>query len=119
MFLSQLLDHFGKEYKEEVGLDIALNTFKSTFKEILPYKSNISSSDYEIISNRVSLSDWCLLKIFLADNLLHFVGLLLALLGFTFLMFREAQKREQIQIAETLYKCIVLDIRRNGMVWFN
>jgi hypothetical protein len=118
IFLSNLISHFKEEYKEEIGLDIALNTFKSTFKEILPYKSNISSSDYEVLSNRVSLSDWCLLKIFLSQNCLEFILFILALLLFSLLLLQEAQKKEQIQIAEVLYKCIVLHIRKQGMVGF-
>ena len=108
--------HLRKTYKNEMGLDIAISTFDSTFKEILPYESNLSSSEYELISNRVSLNDWCLVKIFLNNNVLEFVFFLFVLLLLIFGILKEGQKKEQIQIAETLYKCIVLYIRENGNV---
>lgn len=103
-------------FKGENGVETALNTFNSTFKEILPYESNITSSEYELISNRVSLSDYCLFKIFIWDNIIEFVLLIFVIVLFIFGILREAQKHEQIQIAETLYKCIVLDIKKNGIV---
>lgn len=116
VYVSSMKDHFKKVFQTEVGLETALSTFDSTFKEILPYKMNPVNLEYELLSNRVMLSDFCLVKIFLIDNLIEFVLFVFVIILLVLGILDEFRKLKQIKIAQDLYKCIIFEIRKSGLV---
>ena len=108
--------HLKGLFKDEIGLDSALDSFDKTFRDVLPYETNIRTSEYELVSNRAALSESCLIKIFLNDNILEFIIFCFFIILFIFGLVKEAQSKKQIEIAEVLYKCIFLYIRENKKV---
>lgn len=111
-----MIEHFKREFHKENALETALTTFEKTFKEILPYKMNPTIFEYELLSNRVNLSGYCLVKIFLIDNMIEFVVFVFVLFLLALGILKEISKLKQIKIALSLYKCAVLEIRKNGLV---
>lgn len=110
--VKELESHFG----DDKNYESALKTFQSNFKNIFVYELDDDKSDSYFASNRVILSGFCRFKLFVIYKTITF--LFICLIGFLIclLLMREIKINKQRNLAETLYKCIILEIKKKDKV---
>ena len=109
-----LKDYFG----EDPGFEVALKSFSANFKEHLTYEVDYKLGDFRLISNRMNPSEKCRMKLFISEHLLFVVLFVFFEMVILYLIIREFRSIKHRFLAETLYKCIYLEICKNSKVFF-
>jgi hypothetical protein len=106
-------------FDEEPEFFISKDKFRKSYQDIFATELDYNKESRKFSSNRVKLTEYCKIKIFILRNVIIFCvwGLSVLILGY--LLIFEIRKKKNYQIAENLYKCIVLDIHNNSKVSLN
>lgn len=100
----------------EADFNIKMDLFRSDYQKMFPIELDYQQNTYKLFSNRMKLTEFCKVKVFVRENLLVFYVWVLCLLLFVFLLLQEIRIKRNYSIAKNLYKCIVLDIHNNNKV---
>ena len=95
---------------------IAESTFRNTYQDVFDTRIEFNRDSRKFLSNRVKLTEYCKIKIFISQNVLMFYLWIIIVLVLGYLLVIEIRNKKNCQIAENLYKCIVLDIQNNTKV---
>lgn len=116
LFINQIKKQIHKEYSKISNFDSAMITFSKNYKDVFPYEIDIEKGDYVILSNKTFITKTCRIVIFFKEFFFECVVGILLLLGLAYLLLLEYRKQSRWNLAQILYKCIVLDIQNYDKV---
>jgi hypothetical protein len=111
-----VLDELKAFFVDEVEYFLSIKEYQQNYKDVFKTELDLTQNDRKLSSNRLKLTEYCKIKIFVYQNLLMFCIWLLLTLVFTYYLIREIREKRNFYIAEKMYKCIVLDIQKNNKV---
>lgn len=116
LYFNEVVQHLQEAFKDEKNFDSAISTFKNNFKNVFVYELDDDRADSYFLSNRVILSSFCRLKLFVVYKTILFLFLLVLGLVLLLLLLRELRINKQRNLAEILYKCIMIEIKKKDKV---
>lgn len=116
LYFNEVVQQLENNFKDDKNFDSAINTFKNNFKNVFVYELDDDKADSYFLSNRVILSSFCRFKLFVVYKTILFLMMFVLGLVLMLLLLRELRINKQRNLAEILYKCIMIEIKKMDKV---